>query len=145
MLEVKDKNLSALKVLQLIEPERATKGLLEEWERYKYSVLEYSPSTYHRIEKGIKDSGGIQVLPFYRLIDYALAQEKSTNHTMRAFDRISTKLESHINEKEKKKYEGYLARFQKGTLSEKAVKNLLFKFVQDNHVGPFLSSYFWYL
>lgn len=43
MLEVKDKNLSALKCANLIAPNLARKRLTGEWARYKYLILEHDP------------------------------------------------------------------------------------------------------
>src|SRR5699024_9143404 len=76
MLEVKDKNLSALKVLHFVQPERGIKGQEEVWARYKYAVLEHSPIVYNDIRVQFKDTINYTVLEFYHLIDTALDAEK---------------------------------------------------------------------
>jgi UV DNA damage endonuclease len=48
MLEVKDKNLSALKCINTVT-NRGMSALESEWARYKYSVLEHSPVIYQSI------------------------------------------------------------------------------------------------
>lgn len=47
--------------------------------------------------------------------------------------------------KEKKRYEGYLKRFENGTLSEKAVKNLLYTFAETYKEKYLLYSYFFFM
>lgn len=46
MLEVKDKNLSAIKCANLTRAGLPRKNLTEEWARYKYLILERSPGVY---------------------------------------------------------------------------------------------------
>lgn len=55
MLEVKDKNLSAIKANNLINPKRDIKALEEEWARYKYNILEHDPNVYREVRNLLKD------------------------------------------------------------------------------------------
>lgn len=145
MLEVKDKNLSALKVLQLTEPQRGMAGLEKEWARYKYAILEHSPSNYEKIRTLLKDKKSYPVLSFYRLIDEALSEQKTLGHTKNAVDHVWGHFKGRVNEKEKKNFEGYMTRFEEGKLSDTAVKKLLWKFAVDYQEDYLLSSYFFYL
>ncbi|MBN1891324.1 MAG: hypothetical protein JW780_00965 [Clostridiales bacterium] len=49
MLEVKDKNLSAVKCLLIVRDRPEKKQLEREWARYKYWVMERSPNAYTSI------------------------------------------------------------------------------------------------
>ena len=71
MVEVKDKNLSAIKCTNAIALPKIRR-LEKEWERYKYLVLEHSPKLYKEIRKLLKDKRAYPVVEFYRLIDEAL-------------------------------------------------------------------------
>jgi len=73
MLEVKDKNLSAVKCLNAVAPGRSMKDLEEEWSRYKYAVLEKSQGIYDEIRGLLKDKNAYPVRAFYALLEKALA------------------------------------------------------------------------
>lgn len=72
MLEVKDKNLSAIKCANLTQPGLPRKKLTEEWARYKYLVLERSPNAYSAIRQLLK-SERPAAEAFYALLEQALA------------------------------------------------------------------------
>ena len=55
MLEVKDKNISAIKCINCLIPGRSITDLECEWSRYKYSILEKSHKDYQRIRTLLKD------------------------------------------------------------------------------------------
>lgn len=71
MLEVKDKNLSAVKCANLAQPCLLRKNLTEEWARYKYLVLERSPSAYTAIRRLLKNENPAAEA-FYALLEDAL-------------------------------------------------------------------------
>ena len=84
MLEVKDKNLSAIKC-QNATTETPRLSLLEkEWGRYKYAILERSPAIYQAIRTLLKDKEAYPVEEFYRLIDTAFAEEIRPGYTENA-------------------------------------------------------------
>ncbi len=71
MLEVKDKNLSAIKCSNLTRQGLPRTRLTEEWARYKYLVLERSPNAYTAIRHLLKDENPAADA-FYSLIEEAL-------------------------------------------------------------------------
>ena len=71
MMEVKDKNLSAIKCINAIASPKIQR-LEKEWGRYKYLVLEHSPTGYHAIRELLKNKHAYPVVEFYRLIDEAM-------------------------------------------------------------------------
>ena len=71
MFEVKDKNLSAIKGINLLATPHI-KYLEKEWGRYKYWVLEHSPQIYNEIRQLLKDKNHYPVIEFYEWIDKAL-------------------------------------------------------------------------
>ena len=68
MLEVKDKNISAVKCQMCISPPQNPAFLEREWSRYKYLVLEHSPAIYDQI-KQLMRFGSVDTVAFYRLIE----------------------------------------------------------------------------
>jgi UV DNA damage endonuclease len=73
MLEVKDKNLSALKCLNVLSKDRDIRVLEKEWSRYKYTVLEHSAPRYLQIREMLKDKAAYPAEAFYEAIEAALA------------------------------------------------------------------------
>jgi UV DNA damage endonuclease len=74
MLEVKDKNLSAIKCQNATTANPRPVLLEKEWGRYKYAILERSPAIYQAIRTLLKDKEAYPVQEFYRLIDTAFAE-----------------------------------------------------------------------
>lgn len=72
MVEVKDKNLSAVKCILASSAKGRIKDLEVEWSRYKYAVLEHSPQNYQAIRSLLKDKSAYPVLEFYDLIEAAM-------------------------------------------------------------------------
>ncbi|MDD4212519.1 MAG: UV DNA damage repair endonuclease UvsE, partial [Bacilli bacterium] len=72
MLEVKDKNLSAIKCINCFERFPHIKYLEKEWTLYKYQILAHSQRHYQQIRTLLKDKKNYPVFEFYRLIDEAL-------------------------------------------------------------------------
>ncbi|MBA4348062.1 MAG: UV DNA damage repair endonuclease UvsE [Clostridiales bacterium] len=87
MLEVKDKNRSAVKcVLCASLPNQY---LLEtEWGRYKYAVLERSPNDYQFIRELLKDKLGDHALLFYQTVERALALSVDTGRAVNALEHV---------------------------------------------------------
>lgn len=71
MLETKDKDISAIKCINSINPvEKSTK--YEQWSKYKYVVMEKDYALYKKCSS-IINSDSNNMLEFYNTIDYALS------------------------------------------------------------------------
>ena len=66
MLEVKDKNLSAIKCQNATTANPRPVLLEKEWGRYKYAILERSPAIYQAIRTLLKDKEAYPTEAFYR-------------------------------------------------------------------------------
>ena len=104
MLEVKDKNLSAIKCLNLIAKVSSITSLELEWSRYKYLVLEHSQADYNQIRLLLKDKHQYPVSEFYRLTDHALSQPITIGSAVNAADHVWGYFKDRAEEKERKKY-----------------------------------------
>ncbi len=144
MLEVKDKNISAIKVKNLIDQKKDIKVLEKEWSRYKYNILEHDPNVYKEIRNLLKDKKSYPVIEFYRLIDEALETDPSQGNTINAASHVWGYFKDQATEKEKKRYESYINSFKKGTYSIRAVKKLLLEMAIKYDNKYLLDSYYFH-
>ncbi|ALV21873.1 UV DNA damage repair endonuclease UvsE [Carnobacterium antarcticum] len=144
MLEVKDKNLSAVKVNNLIDGNKKISNLEKEWARYKYNILEHDPNRYQEIRSLLKGKEGYPVIEFYALIDQALTIEPSQGTQINAASHVWGYFKDEATENEKKKYASYIGSFKKGTYSIKAIKSLLLKMAAKYENTYLLNSYYFH-
>ena len=119
MLEVKDKNLSAVKCMNLVAENHSILRLELEWSRYKYMILERSHEDYNKIRQLLKDKKAYPVLEFYNLIDHALQTAISPGGAVNAADHVWGYFKNCANDKEKKRYLALLNNYRLGTLAHK--------------------------
>ncbi len=101
MLEVKDKNLSAVKANLATTNQPNIHALEKEWGRYKYLVLSHSQKYYQAIRSLLKDKSTYPVVPFYSLIEEALEIKPEKNTELNALDHVWGHLKEKVSEKEK--------------------------------------------
>lgn len=127
MLEVKDKNLSAVKCHLATTDDPRISDLEKEWSRYKYTVLERSPEIYQSIRNLLKDKSSYPVIQFYRLIEAALGQEVDMNKAINSLDHVWGYLNKQATEKEKKRYQTYKSKILEEPKNLDRVKRFLYK------------------
>jgi len=88
MLEVKDKNLSAIKINNVIRESYHVRYIEEEWARYKYLVMSVSQSHYDRISDLLKNKKDDVALKFYDMIDQALHMKVSASQATKAAQHV---------------------------------------------------------
>lgn len=144
MLEVKDKNLSAIKC-NLCTQLPAKMQLLEaEWARYKYSVLEHDPHCYTEIRQLLKDKTQTPppFLSFYSMVQQALEIEPSRGRVENAAQHVWGYFKNIATEQESTHFSRKLKRFSEGELSVTALKNYLKKLAQQYDQEYLLHSYY---
>ncbi|MDD3416322.1 MAG: UV DNA damage repair endonuclease UvsE [Lachnospiraceae bacterium] len=119
MLEVKDKNRSAVKCINLTAENRSILYLEQEWARYKYLILEKSHEDYIKIRQILKDKKDYPIVEFYKLIDHAMLMDFSQGGVINAADHIWGYFKNCAEEKEKKRYATLLKNYKPGTLAHK--------------------------
>lgn len=75
MLEVKDKNVSALKCILCTETIYKIDKIEKEWAKYKYYVLGKDPKIYLKIRALLKNKQDNITLDFYRMVEEAIEIE----------------------------------------------------------------------
>lgn len=104
MLEVKDKNLSAVKCVLATADNGNIKDLEQEWSRYKYVVLERSQEIYQSIRELLKDKSSYPVIPFYRLIEAAIDLEPIPKSAVNAASHVWGYVKKQATDNEKDKF-----------------------------------------
>lgn len=141
MLEVKDKNLSAVKCINAIQ-RQAIKNLELEWSKYKYTVLEYSPKNYEKIRNLLKDKTQYPVLEFYGLIENALEMDESIGNSVNAAQHVWGYFKDIASADEKKKFDTTMKDYQDGKIKKNRVKNVLDKLSIKYQMEYLLDSYY---
>lgn len=142
MLEVKDKNLSAVKCI-IATTEQPHINLLEkEWSLYKYSVLERSPKLYDDIRQLLKDKNSFPVVDFYRLLDQAIAIEVTTGTAVNAASHVYGYVKKEATEKEKAGFLKQLEKVEQANGSIKALKKILWNLSVLYNQPYLLQSYY---
>lgn len=143
MLEVKDKNLSAIKVSNFVRSSNINK-LEVEWSRYKYNILEKSPKNYNSIRQLLKDKEQYPIIEFYNLIDISLSLESTIGNQINAIEHVWGYFKDIATEEEKKKYFGLIAKFKEGRNTsngiKKFLKELAFKYERDYLMNSYYFS-----
>ena len=141
MLEVKDKNISAVKCM-LCTQMRSMGDLEREWGRYKYLVLERSQQIYRQIRQLLNNKAEYPAVEFYRLTEAALALPMNTGSAINAAEHVWGYFKDLAAPKEKiaflKCMDGYAS--GKGTLA--AVKRKLYALSQAYGQEYLLESYY---
>ncbi|WP_407372279.1 UV DNA damage repair endonuclease UvsE [Carnobacterium sp.] len=142
MLEVKDKNLSAVKCITATTEHPHINLLEKEWSLYKYSVLERSPKLYDDIRQLLKDKSSFPVLDFYRLLDQAIAMEVTTGTAVNAASHVYGYFKNETTEKEKAGFLKQLEKVEQTNGSIKALKKILWNLAVGYNQPYLLQSYY---
>jgi UV DNA damage endonuclease len=141
MLEVKDKNRSAVKCILCTSPPNLR--LLEtEWGRYKYSVLERSPNDYQFIRSLLKDKQGNNALAFYQVVEHALALPEDKGRAINALEHVWGYFSDHVTPAETRKYQSLRDGYLRGTTPLVQAKHMLYRLSLKNRQDYLLSSYY---
>jgi len=142
MLEVKDKNLSAVKCINGIRNPGDIKKLEEEWSRYKYSLLESSPLGYQSIRNLLKDKSAYPVLDFYRILDGGLKEVITVGNSINALLHVWGYFKQKASDREKKRFLAMMEKLEKEGGSPTSIKRFLYRLALDYDQDYLKNSYF---
>ncbi|HPD88156.1 MAG TPA: UV DNA damage repair endonuclease UvsE [Oscillospiraceae bacterium] len=125
MLEVKDKNLSAVKCINCTAEQGSIGALELEWGRYKYAVLEKAPDDYRKIRELLKEKSAYPALAFYHLIEHAYAQEAVPGNAVNAALHVWGYFKNSAAEGEKKRFFSLLENYEENGLPVERIKRFL--------------------
>lgn len=141
MLEVKDKNRSAVKC-GLCVGEAPMARLEREWGRYKYLVMEHDLRSYQQLRQLLKDKSSCPALEMFSVVEAALEGEvqpgsavNAANHVWGYFKRKATKAEAG-------RFSRALDRYRTGQGGLNSVKNALRRLAEGYEESYLLESYY---
>lgn len=141
MLEVKDKNISALKCILCTE-DRGIGALEKEWGCYKYLVLEHSQKAYQSIRQLLKDKAQYPALAFYSLVEEALAREPDVGSAVNAANHVWGYFKDIATATQKERFAGLMRDYAVGSVSLARVKRSLYALAEAYPREYLLKSYY---
>lgn len=142
MLEVKDKNLSAVKCINCTKKQKNVKALELEWSRYKYAVLEKAPNDYKKIRQLLKDKTTYPTLAFYKIIENAYEQDDVQGNSINAALHVWGYFKNLASKAEKERFFALMQRYQESGLSTISIKRFLFRMSKKYNQEYLLMSYY---
>ncbi len=145
MLEVKDKNLSATKCINVINSDISIGSIEREWARYKYLVLSKSASLYIDIRNMLKNKENVDVIGFYEIIDTAMLLENNVGAQINAAQHIWGYLNKECSKAEKNRFEKLIIEYKECNANVSSLKKHLLKCAIKQDVTYLKNSYYFYL
>ena len=145
MLEVKDKNLSAIKCQNATTKNKRMIFLEKEWGRYKYTILEKSAADYQAIRTLLKDKSDYPVREFYRLIEDALAKETQPGAAENAAQHVWGYFKNKATPQERAAFTINIENYHNGKGSLGTVKRQLFKLAMKYDDKYLIQSLYFYI
>lgn len=102
MLEVKDKDISAEKCINVLNYNTKTSRICEVWAKYKYLVMEKNYSYYKRCSACVKE--GCTMTELYSMIDEFLQEEGSEDAYINTLQHVWGYFKKSATEAEKKRF-----------------------------------------
>jgi UV DNA damage endonuclease len=144
MLEVKDKNLSALKCINCTN-EMSIAALETEWARYKYCILERSPQHYQKIRQLLREKGSYPALKMYRSIEDSFDLQFVPGNRVNAAQHVWGYFKDKASEAERRRFQTLLQKFSSGEAGIQLVKNHLLRLAEKYQEDYLLSGYYFYI
>jgi UV DNA damage endonuclease len=144
MLEVKDKNISALKCINCVS-KRKSRMLEAEWARYKYFVLEKSPESYQAIRQMLKDKSAYPALEMYHLIETVCRMPVEAGNGVNTAQHVWGYFKDKASESEKNRFQKILRKYALGEAGVQPVKSMLRMLAEKYGEDYLLEGYYFYL
>ena len=145
MLEVKDKNLSAVKCINCTSGSAKMSSLEIDWSRYKYLILEKAPGIYLQIRELLKDIATYPAVEFYHLVEAALREEVSPGNAENAALHVWGYFKKDAQANEKEQFLRRLSTFRKGESAAAPYKNYLLRLARKYDRKYLLDSLYFYM
>lgn len=142
MLEVKDKNLSAMKCALCLNQNGSIQKLEKQWRLYKYLVLEKNPSGYQAIRELLKVKSAYPAAEFFEIIEASLAKDENTGAAVNAAEHVWGYLKGVCTIKERAGFEKFLGSYQTGRIPLSRMKSFLQRLSVKYQMTYLLDSYY---
>ena len=145
MLEVKDKNISAIKCINCTANKVNIATIEKEWRRYKYLVLSKSHTGYTKIRELLKTFDSEKVIIFYHLIEHNLSLPEDLGNQINAAQHVWGYFKKIATTKEKLHFSKLLQDYQANKIKLTRIKNYLYKLTDKYQIQYLMESYYFYL
>lgn len=145
MLEVKDKNLSAIKCINSISLNARAAELETEWARYKYYVLSRSARIYMEIRQLLKDKNTPAAKAFYTKVEAAMLLDEDMGAEVNAADHVWGYISKDSTNAEKNRYQKLLSGYLNKDNSIASVKRHLLTCATKRNLEYLINSYYFYI
>lgn len=142
MLEVKDKNLSALRCMHAAADPAVPAAFAEDWAFYRLGVLERAPRAAERLEAMLAD-GVSDTAAFYTALEEAVSAPAAPKNAAAAARAVWGMLGPCADAAAEKRFESRLGRFENGTAGITPVKALLRRRAEES--GALLRNSYYFL
>lgn len=142
MLEVKDKNLSAVKCINSLTQSKQIKKIEDEWSKYKYKILENNPSNYLEIRNLLKDKDDYPIIKFYNYIEDSMEDNITAGNSINAAMHIWGYFKNNVTDKEKNDFFKSIEAYKQEKVSVSSIKNKLWKMAVKYNKSYLLNSYY---
>ena len=144
MLEVKDKNLSAVKCAHLTSPQLPRHELTKAWARYKYLILERDQAAYNTFRAMLK-ADAPDAYAFYRLVEQTLGKKIHGPQARNAAEHVWGYVDKFASAAEKKRALAAMTELQNGPAALPRVKRVLLTLAERHAVEYLLQSLYFYI
>jgi UV DNA damage endonuclease len=145
MLEVKDKNLSAVKCINAVLPNSTEKALEEEWGRYQYYVLSRSIRLYEEIRELLRNKNSNVTKEFYSMIEETIQLPEDRKAQVTAAQQVWGQICSDSTKAEKNRYEKLMNAYLQGSGAIRPMINHLLKCAENRSLDYLTHSLYFYL
>ncbi len=140
MLEVKDKNIAVLKLINILEQNGDKQLIKTDYQRFKYWLMAINPSVIKTLENELLKPK-FDPIKFYELIDQTIAiqpKDSLVNDVLELMLKSELKM---IKKDEKEQLEQALNKARLNKLSLSSLKANFYKYAQQYQASSLLNSY----
>ena len=145
MLEVKDKNLSAVKCSNIVSSNYKIETIENEWAKYKYFVLSRSQTIYNDIRELLKEKNINVTKEFYDYISQARSTKQEISQEENAFLHVWGYFKNTAYEKEKERFFKNLKKVKTGDKKPENLKRWLYAMAVKYKTSYLLNSLYFFL
>lgn len=144
MLEVKDKNLSAVKCAHLTKSYLPRHELTKQWARYKYLILERDQAAYNAFRAMLKTDEP-NAHDFYRLMEQTLEKDIYGPQARNAASHVWGYVDKLASAAEKRRVMTAMDELQNGPAALPRLKRVLQTLAEKHHVEYLQQSLYFYI
>jgi UV DNA damage endonuclease len=141
MLEVKDKNMSAVKCINALKSPVDYGAIQKDWAKYKYLIMEKSQNEYKNISK-LFNKGNFSPVEFYHMIEKSLVMQSETGNSINSLEHVWGYFKNEADIKEHNTFFRYLKNFKNKRTKLEAVKGYLHRLAYKYNKEYLLNSYY---